>query len=117
MQVSIKDINSNRIHAQLGEMSFPSAITNDEPFTSALGEHAYQQRVLLDMGEVEMLDSTAVGWLLKCNKAFRDAGGRFIIHTVRPAARNVLKVLRVDQVLDVADSEAAAIQAIDEAGE
>lgn len=115
MQVSIKDISADKILARVGDLSFPSAIGSDEPITTALGEHAYQQRVLLDMGDVEMLDSSAVGWLLKCNKAFRDAGGQLVIHTVRPAARNVLKVLRVDQVLNVADSEAEAIRAIDEA--
>ena len=111
MQVSIKDISGDRVLAEVSGSACPSAIkAGPDPITKALGAHAWQHNVLLHLGSLEMVDSSAVGWLLKCHKAFREAGGRLVVHSLQPAAANVLKVLSVDKVLTIARAEADALQ-------
>src|SRR6056297_2860794 len=73
-----------------------------EPLGDALGPDAYQQSVLLDMSEVEMLDSSGVSWLLSCHKRFRSAGGELVLHSLSDIALNVIKVLNLKSVFRVA---------------
>ena len=114
MQFAIKDFTGNRIRLQATGSAFPSNISVDgDPIEKTLGQHPYEQYVLLDMGQIEMLDSSAVGWLLKCHKAFRESGGQLVIHTLSPAAKNTLKILRVDQVLQLAASEQEAMSLLE----
>jgi anti-anti-sigma factor len=61
------------------------------------------------MGETTFLDSSGVGWLLGCNKRFRQGGGSMVLHTVPPIVLDMLKVMRLEQVLKIADDEPAAV--------
>jgi anti-anti-sigma regulatory factor len=50
-----------------------------------------------------------MGWLLLCNKRFREADGRLVIHSVPPVVLDVMKVMRLDRVLKLAEDEVAAL--------
>ncbi len=62
----------------------------------------YDRRVLLSLAEVTFVDSTGLGWLLKCNKLFRDAGGTLMIHSIPPVVLDVIDV-RCEVLLNVAE--------------
>jgi anti-anti-sigma factor len=78
------------------------------PLETLLGLTWSSTRVLLDFSKTSYIDSSAIGWLIGTSRAFRDAGGTFVIHSIQPAVRQILEVLRVGQVVPTAMDEAAA---------
>lgn len=82
--------------------------TGDNPFQQILGPNWSQMRVILNMEDCTYIDSSAIGWLIASQKAFRSGGGQFVIHGVQPAVRQVLDLLKVGRVVQIVDSEQAA---------
>ena len=81
---------------------------NSEPLADAFGSEVYQRAVLVHLGEAGFIDSRGVGWLLKCHKRFREAGGIIVLHSMTPEVNQVFKILRMDLCLDLAKDEATA---------
>ena len=76
----------------------------------ASGLDSYKQRVLCDMSETTLLDSAGVSWILVRHKRCCEAGGRFVLHSIPPLVMNVILVLRLDLVFDIAGDEKTAFQ-------
>jgi len=74
-----------------------------------LGPEAHRGKVLLDMAQTTFIDSSALGWLLGCSKRFRESTGRLVLHSVAPVVLDVLRVMRLDRVLQIAEDERAAL--------
>jgi len=89
----------------------------DDPIVQALGENGFSNTVLVGLGEVVALDSSGVNWLLFTNKRIREAGGRMVLHTLSPIARNVFKVLNLHTVFEMADDESQARALVEENSE
>lgn len=83
----------------------------DEPLADLIGPLGYGKQVLLDLSDVTYLDSSGVGWLLTCHKRIKQAGGQLIVHSFSPIVSNVLRVLKLERVLQLATSAKAAEQA------
>jgi anti-sigma B factor antagonist len=81
------------------------------PLDDLLGSGVYSKQVLLDLSEVTYLDSSGVSWLLTCHKRIKTAGGRLIVHSFSPIVSNVLRVLKLEKVLHLAENAKAAEQA------
>ena len=81
-----------------------------EPLGDLLGPEPYARTILLNMGGVEMLNSNGIGWLLTCHRRVREAGGSIVLHGIPPLAANVLKMMRMDLVFDIANSKEDAIR-------
>jgi anti-sigma B factor antagonist len=72
-----------------------------EPLGELLGPNAYQRQVRLDLSDTPYVDSSGVGWLLACHKRMKAAGGKLTLHAPHPTVANLLRVLRLDKVLDI----------------
>jgi anti-anti-sigma factor len=81
-----------------------------DPIVESLGENVYSRRLAVDLSEVASLDSSGVNWLLVAQKRMHQQGGTLVLHSLSPIANNVLKVLNLHTVFQVADSEAAALR-------
>jgi len=66
--------------------------------------------MVVDLSEVASLDSSGVNWLLVSQKRSSEHGGKLVLHSLSPIANNVLKVLNLHAVFQIAGSEAEAIQ-------
>jgi anti-anti-sigma factor len=111
MQLSLVSNEGGIVRIQVtGKVNQKNISPFSEPLGELLGLDAYNRNVLLDMHDVTALDSSGIGWLLVCNKRFREAGGRLVLHSLSPLARNVLKVLNMQLVFRVADNEQDAIE-------
>ena len=77
---------------------------------AAEGGETYRQKVLCDMSGTKLLDSAGVSWLLVAHKRCREQGGRFVLHSIPQLVMNVLLVLRLNLVFDIADNEASALK-------
>jgi len=113
MQLNIVSSDGAVSRLQVAGQIIQSALANQpEPIGELLGEGAYARRVTLDLAEATFIDSSGLGWLLLCNKRFREAAGKLVIHSAPPVILDVIKVMRLDQVLKIVEDEAAATAAL-----
>jgi anti-anti-sigma factor len=87
------------------------------PLETLLGLTWANTRLLLDLSKTTYIDSSAIGWLISTSRAFRDGGGAFVIHSVQPAVRQIMDVLRIGRVVPIADDEPAARKVLNGASE
>jgi anti-anti-sigma factor len=82
----------------------------DEPdqLRTFTGPDGYGRRVLVNLEQVSFIDSSGIGWLLSVHKRFQNAGGKLILHTLPESIQLTLKILRLDAVLNIAETEADA---------
>jgi len=92
-----------------GPVTQNSLASPPEPLSTLCGGEVYRRKVVLGMGQTAFIDSSGLGWLLGCNKRFREASGMLVIHSVPPLVLDVIKVMRVDRVLKIAEDEQAAL--------
>lgn len=60
--------------------------------------------LIVDLGGVAFLDSSAIGVLVRAHRTLRDAGGGITIVSPRPAITNVFRIARLDEVMPVLSS-------------
>jgi anti-anti-sigma factor len=87
-------------------------LTSSDLLGQVLSPADYDRKVLLSLADVTFVDSTGLGWLLKCNKSFREAGGTLVIHSIPPIVLDVITVMRLSQVLNLSDDEESALASI-----
>lgn len=110
MKVTVQSENGDSVLLRVeGRVSQRDVEIND-PFVDSLGENAYTRQLVVDLSEVASLDSSGVNWLLVSQKRMQEQGGKLVLHSLSPIANNVLKVLNLHTVFQVAENEADAIR-------
>jgi anti-anti-sigma factor len=69
-------------------------------------------RILVDLREVPYLDSTDLGRLIRCHAAVRRAGGRVRLFNASEKVRALMKMTRLDTVMELYDGEADALASL-----
>jgi anti-anti-sigma regulatory factor len=64
----------------------------------------------LSLAEITVIDTAHVSWLVVLHKRFRQSGGRLVLHSLRPQVVEMLRSVRFELVLDIAENEAAALE-------
>jgi anti-sigma B factor antagonist len=99
---------------QTVKMKVAGSVTQQEitlmadPVSDLLGPEAYRRRVCMDLGNAGFLDSSGINWLILNHKRFRENGGKLVLHSLPPLVMNVIKVLKMHRVFDIAESPQAA---------
>jgi anti-sigma B factor antagonist len=96
-----------------GRIAQKQTDADDEPIAKLLGKEGYGRKALLDLGQAEYIDSSGVSWLLVAHKRFRSAGGKIVVYNIPPLVLNVLKVLRMQLVFDLAGDENEAVRKVE----
>ncbi|MEY2474789.1 MAG: anti-sigma factor antagonist [Actinomycetota bacterium] len=60
------------------------------------------ERVILDLGELDFIDSTGLGALVAALKRFRDVGGDVTLTDVRPRVAKLLELTGLDKAFTIA---------------
>lgn len=68
-----------------------------------------RSRLVLELSALKRIDSSGVSALLSVLKAARSGGGDVVLLTPSPAVVSVLRLTRLDQILEAFDDEAAAL--------
>lgn len=90
----------------------------DEPVCTQLraelvdGARAGEQPLVVDLSEVRILPSMGIGVLLEIHKKLAEAGRQMIIAGAQNPVRDVFRLTRVDQVLELSDSLEEAVQRV-----
>lgn len=83
-----------------------------DPLVELCGPDIYKKPALLSLARSLYLDSTGIEWLLNYYKRFQGEGGQLICHSAAPNTQQLLKLMRLDQVLHLEPTEAAALQRV-----
>jgi len=78
------------------------------PLESLLGLTWFTNRVLLNLDRTDYIDSSAIGWLIGTQKSFAEGGGVLVVHSVQPAVRRILDVLKIGRVVPMVADETEA---------
>ena len=108
LTVDCEEATILRLKAQ-GEIAQGALNMDKEPVAAQFGDEAYGKTILLDMSEVEFIDSRGISWLLVCHKRCAAAGGKLILHSLARMVLDVVRVMRLNLVLNIAASDAAAL--------
>ena len=73
-------------------------------------------KVLMDLSEVEFMDSSGLSSLVAIMKRTRP-GGRLVLFGLRPGVEEILRLTRLDAVFQIRRSEAEALAALGEDGD
>ena len=68
-------------------------------------------RLVLDLAGVPLLDSSALGIIIATLQFLKKEDGKLVLLNPQKAVMNVLKVTRLDSIIDSYDDEAAALNA------
>jgi anti-anti-sigma factor len=71
-----------------------------------LGPQCFGHKVLLNLEKAVGIDTSGVSWLMHTHKRFAGAGGRLIVCGIPPVVAEVLDLLRLTDLIDVAPTEA-----------
>jgi anti-anti-sigma factor len=111
MKISLVSIDSTGIVRILAEGEITSRDFDDpskNPLETVLGAGWAANRVSMDLSKASFIDSRAIGWLMECQKRFKEKGGKLALHSPPARVSQVLDLLRMRQALNVVDNEAAA---------
>ena len=67
-------------------------------------------KVLLNLEEIEYIDSLGLAALLFFSRGLEDGGGQMIITNVLPKVGSIFKITKVDKVLSIFDTEEDALK-------
>jgi anti-sigma B factor antagonist len=70
-----------------------------------------QKNVLLNLREVQFIDSSGIGELISAFTSTRDQGGELKLLNLTKKVHDLIQITKLYAVFDIRDDEAAAIQA------
>jgi anti-anti-sigma factor len=85
----------------------------DDPLVNLAGAEVYGRQILFDLRDTELIDTSGISWLLKNHRRAREGGGRLVLHSLPPVVDNVLKVLRMNQVFEIAADRTEALSLLE----
>ena len=88
-----------------GELDAYAASDLEGAFAQVISE----PRVVVDLGAVSFLDSTALGVAVRVMREVSEAGGKAILVMPRGSARRIFEITTLDKVLPVAESSEEAL--------
>ena len=97
--------------------NFRNSSILDGVAVDAIGKELYPlvdeqacRKIILDVGAVQFLSSSMIGALILLHKKSQAIKGRVVICGLRPKLKEIFKVMKLDKILDFADTENDALQ-------
>lgn len=84
--------------------------------TSVINDTLGEARVVVDLGGVSFMDSTALGLVVRLVRELREGGGDVRVVLPRGSARRIFEITTLDRVLPVSASRANAIAELSAGG-
>ena len=67
-------------------------------------------KILIDMADVDFVDSSGLGTLVTCLRSVNKAGGVFKITTLQKNPKHLFETTRLDRVFDIYDDRDTALK-------
>ncbi len=106
MQLNLLNKEEDVIRVSVaGRITQDRLAESPKPLDDVVGEDFSSSKVVLDMGQAEYLDSSGVNWLLGMHRKLDGAGGRLVLCNLPQVVSNIIKVLHLHSVLNLANGE------------
>ncbi len=110
MELAITENGDDVVRLSLkGRISQKELSPLHDPLCDLVGPNTYRKTVVMDLSRAEYVDSSGIGWLLGCHKRLRSGGGRLVLHSLPPVVSNVMRVLKLDTVFQLAHDQHQAL--------
>ena len=96
-----------------GSLSRDRASQQADPLDGLLNSQGHAGKVMLNLMEADLIDSSGYSWLLSQNSAFRQKGGAFVLHSIPPLVMQVLAMMRAELVFRIAKDEPEALKMLE----
>jgi anti-sigma B factor antagonist len=107
-RIAVGDDGTVTLHAS-GEIDFQSADFLATVLLAALMEHR-PQRAVVDLGDVQFIDSQGLAALVSCHRDATDAGIELTVANVRPLAARPLRITGVGTLFAVTPQAGAGAE-------
>jgi anti-sigma B factor antagonist len=67
-------------------------------------------KLVLNLGEVPYMDSSAIAVLVEALQKMRKAGGKVVLTNLQPRVKGLLEIARLDSIFGIAASEEEALK-------
>jgi anti-anti-sigma factor len=114
--LTMTHVHDGALHFQATGRLTQSTMLANESFDESLNEELFNQNIVIDLGGVELIDSTGIGWLLTNNRKFKEKGGKLVLHSLQPNVKNVFGMMKLGQVLTLATDKDAANATLENSG-
>ncbi|HEV8607087.1 MAG TPA: STAS domain-containing protein [Tepidisphaeraceae bacterium] len=84
----------------------------DNPLRTLLGNGWARRKILLDLRRADYFDSFALGWLINCHRELSANGGMMLLHSASPKVCQFLRLLKLETILPIYESETTARAAV-----
>jgi len=108
MQISARRRDTTTIFDVSGDIDFANSRAVRQSVLREIRE-SHAARVVVNLSQVNYIDSSGVASLVEGLKASRDLGSRFILFGLSTSAREVLQLSRLIKVFEIYDSEEQAM--------
>ena len=108
LDIHISEHDSHVVIRPVGELDAYTVPS----FRESLSSQATAARLLIDLSEVPFMDSAGLGALIGGIRRVREAGGEVTVACGRPALTRLLHTTGFDRIVVVADTPAAALDAL-----
>jgi anti-sigma B factor antagonist len=99
----------------MGRIAVSNVPGEHDALPALTGPAGYAGKTVLGLERVDFIDSAGIGWLLANHKRFKQAGGMLVLHSVPEAIMLTLKLLRLNAIFQIAESEEQAMTIINDA--
>lgn len=70
--------------------------------------------LVMNLGEVPYMDSSALAVLVEALQRIRRSGGKLVLVQLQPRVKSLLEIARLDTLFTICDTEAAALRILGE---
>jgi len=95
------------LHLEGDLLGGPEAVKLNEEINRLLD--AGQTRLVIDLGQVERMNSSGLGIMINALSTYRQNGGQLKIAHLRDRVRNLLSTTRLDNIFEIYDTIDAAL--------
>jgi len=116
-QSSVREVQGVHIVDLRGKIAFPHGNTKLRETISAFLEAGGAPKILLNMKEVDYVDSSGIGELVRSQMAIRKQGGQIKLINLSKVVRDLLIATALNKIFDIQRDEASAIQSFASPGQ
>ena len=109
MQIQVEFQAGFQIMRLNGQLNARQARKFEQALLTALNQH---QRLILDCSQLETMDSTGLGSLIRCLREAVKAEAVFLLASLQRMPQMVLEITHTAQLFHIYDSVAAAVQSL-----
>jgi anti-anti-sigma regulatory factor len=109
LELRLQEEENGLLHIDCqGAISLLDIQLENDPLVILSGQEVYARKVLLNLDQASLLDTSGISWLIYCHEAFERAGGILILYGIPRRVRYILQLLQMESLFHIASDLTAA---------